>query len=196
MQGYKISLDSVRSINRTINSVNRMQTTGASGRLPFRQNQKGRASGSGAVIQYGKTMPYESNTFGWRNGSIADIIVYELRNGSYEQKLDAAGDLVIAENVYNPFGLVLPDSWVQWQTTSELGSIRTDSHQEVILGKTEEDWPITKTQRIVPIDQDGIILITYKYEVLNLFADVKKDKWVAFMPNIYSDAILISAECD
>ena len=61
MSSYKLSLNSVRSINRTIVAVNQMRKTGIAGDLPFRQNA--RKGGGGATLQIGKTTAeWEINT--------------------------------------------------------------------------------------------------------------------------------------
>ena len=66
MSSYKLSLNSVRSINRTIVAVNQMRKTGVVGDLPFRQNQK-RQQAACATLQIGKT------TADWIKGATQDI---------------------------------------------------------------------------------------------------------------------------
>ncbi|MGI9448432.1 MAG: hypothetical protein ACR2NI_12335 [Pirellulales bacterium] len=191
MSSYKLSLNSVRSINRTIVTVNQMRKTGVVGDLPFRQNQK-RQPAAGTTLQIGKTKPFSEDSAFWENESGADLYVYEFKEGDtrYEQKLDKEGNPVVAKNIYNMFGPVLPDSWVQWQ-----GATRTDSQQDVLFGKTTAIWKVGDFASITPLDKDENVLCNPGFRVLNLFAEVEANKWVAFMPNIYTPPILISAEC-
>ena len=70
MSGYKLSLNSVRSINRTIVAVNQMRKTGIAGDLPFRQNA--RKGGGGATLQIGKTKPGQA----WSINSEATLDVW------------------------------------------------------------------------------------------------------------------------
>ena len=66
MSSYKLSLNSVRSINRTIIAVNQMRKTGVAGDLPFRQNQKRQTGGGGKSypIMVGKTTQEWTKTTG------------------------------------------------------------------------------------------------------------------------------------
>ena len=76
-RSYKLTENSIRSINRTIRTVNQMRTTGPVGDLPFRQNQK-RQPAAGATLQIGKT------TAEWTKGTDATVDVW---------KRNAAGDM-------------------------------------------------------------------------------------------------------
>ena len=69
MSSYKLTQNSVRSINRTIIAVNQMRKTGIAGDLPFRQNQKRQPGGTS--IQIGKT------TAEWTKGTEATIDVWK-----------------------------------------------------------------------------------------------------------------------
>ncbi len=107
MSSYKLSLNSVRSINRTIRTVNQMRKTGIAGDLPFRQNQKRQASGGGNSASYpimiGKTSAE------WTKG-----------NGQIIQPLDAVenptGDPV---SVLNLFATVASGKWVAFAKTEQ-----------------------------------------------------------------------------
>lgn len=99
MSSYKLSLNSVRSINRTIIAVNQMRKTGVAGDLPFRQNQK-RQPGGGATLQIGKT------TAAWDKGTEATLEVW---------KRNAAGDMEKGTGTftaYNLFADVAADKFV------------------------------------------------------------------------------------
>ena len=87
-RSYKLTESSVRSINRTIRTVNQMRTTGPSGDLPFRQNQKRQPSGTS--IQIGKT------TTEWTKGTEATIDVW---------KKDGAGGMVKGEGTFKAYNL-------------------------------------------------------------------------------------------
>ena len=102
MSGYKLSLNSVRSINRTIVAVNQMRKTGIAGDLPFRQNAKRQTKG-GATLQIGKT------TEEWMKGTEAAINVYK-EDRTPDTKAD--GSQKTAE-VFNHAD-VEADKWVAW----------------------------------------------------------------------------------
>ena len=98
MSSYKLSLNSVRSINRTIVAVNQMRKTGIAGDLPFRQNQKRQPAG--ATLQIGKT------TAEWTKGTDATIDVW---------KRNADGDMEKGTGTftaYNLFADVAADKFV------------------------------------------------------------------------------------
>ncbi|MGI9460304.1 MAG: hypothetical protein ACR2NF_09920 [Pirellulales bacterium] len=147
----------------------------------------------GSTIQIGKTKPFSEEPAPWENDESADLYVYQYNKGidpPYSQQLDGEDNPVVAEGIYNLFGPVLPDSWVQWQ-----GSVRIDSQQDILIGKTDAVWEVGDSARIIPLDTGENPLSDPGFLVLNLFAKVEANKWVAFMPNAYADAILISAEC-
>ena len=102
MSSYKLSLNSVRSINRTIVAVNQMRKTGVVGDLPFRQNQK-RQPTAGATLQIGKT------TAEWAKGTEATINVYKKSDRTPETEADGS---VKTEKVFNLFADVGADKWV------------------------------------------------------------------------------------
>ena len=98
MSSYKLTQNSVRSINRTIIAVNQMRKTGVAGDLPFRQNQKRQPGGTS--IQIGKT------TAEWTKGTEATIDVW---------KKDGAGGMEKGEGTfkaYNVFVDVEADKFV------------------------------------------------------------------------------------
>ena len=88
MSSYKLTQNSVRSINRTIIAVNQMRKTGVAGDLPFRQNQKRQPSGTS--IQIGKT------TAKWEQGTEATIEVW---------KKDGAGGMEKGEGTFKAYNL-------------------------------------------------------------------------------------------
>ena len=88
MSSYKLTQNSVRSINRTIIAVNQMRKTGIAGDLPFRQNQKRQPGGTS--IQIGKT------TAEWTKGTEATIEVW---------KKDGAGNVVKGEGTFKAYNL-------------------------------------------------------------------------------------------
>lgn len=101
-RSYKLTENSIRSINRTIRTVNQMRTTGPNGDLPFRQNARkvntsSDTSGTSYPIMVGIT------TSEWLKG-----------NGQTIQPLVAAtanpvGDPV---SVLNLFATVASGRWV------------------------------------------------------------------------------------
>ena len=106
MSSYKLSLNSVRSINRTIVAVNQMRKTGVVGDLPFRQNQKRQPAGAtGATLQIGKT------TAAWAKGTDATIDVYKKSDRTPETKADGSQKTA---TVFNLFADVGADKWVAW----------------------------------------------------------------------------------
>ena len=111
MSSYKLTQNSVRSINRTIIAVNQMRKTGIAGDLPFRQNQKRQPGGTS--IQIGKT------TAEWTKGTEATIDVW---------KKDGAGGMEKGEGTfkaYNVFVDVEADKFVAcvggWLVAAEGG---------------------------------------------------------------------------
>ena len=111
MSSYKLTQNSVRSINRTIIAVNQMRKTGIAGDLPFRQNQKRQPGGTS--IQIGKT------TAEWTKGTEATIDVW---------KKDGAGGMEKGEGTfkaYNVFVDVEADKFVAcvggWLVAAECG---------------------------------------------------------------------------
>jgi hypothetical protein len=90
MSSYKLTQNSVRSINRTIIAVNQMRKTGIAGDLPFRQNQKRQPSGTPTSIEIGKT------TAEWTKESEATIDVW---------KKDGAGGMVKGEGTFTAYNL-------------------------------------------------------------------------------------------
>ena len=104
MSGYKLSLNSVRSINRTIVAVNQMRKTGIAGDLSFRQNAKRQTKG-GATLQIGKT------TEEWMKGTEAAINVYKKEDRTPDTKADGSQKTA---DVFNLFADVEADKWVAW----------------------------------------------------------------------------------
>ncbi len=97
-QSYKLTENSIRSINRTIRTVNQMRTTGPNGDLPFRQNAKRQAAG--ATLKIGKT------TAEWAKGTDATVDVW---------KRNADGDMEKGEGTftaYNCFATIEADKFV------------------------------------------------------------------------------------
>ena len=102
-QSYKLTENSIRSINRTIRTVNQMRTTGPSGDLPFRQNQK-RQPASGATLQIGKT------TAGWIKGTDAKVELYNKSDRT--PILDKDDGPVLSGTIHNLFADVGDKKWV------------------------------------------------------------------------------------
>ena len=106
MSSYKLSLNSVRSINRTIVAVNQMRKTGIAGDLPFRQNaRKGKtASGTSYPIMIGKTNAE------WTKG-----------NGQIIQPLEAVTEDPVGDpvSVLNLFATVASGKWVAFSRMAD-----------------------------------------------------------------------------
>jgi hypothetical protein len=110
MSGYKLSLNSIRNINRTIVAVNQMRKTGVAGDLPFRQNQKRQPGGSGAAIQIGKTWSADGSA--WTKGTYAFINIWQSDGaGGMEQVLNADNTFATFK-AYNLFVDVEDDKFV------------------------------------------------------------------------------------
>ena len=98
-RSYKLTENSIRSINRTIRTVNQMRTTGPSGDLPFRQNQKRQAA---VTLRIGKTKAGQA----WAINTEATIDVW---------KRNADGDMEKGEGTftaYNCFATIEADKFV------------------------------------------------------------------------------------
>ena len=102
-RNYKLTENSIRSINRTIRTVNQMRKTGVAGDLPFRQNQKRQPAGS--TLQIGKT------TAAWTKLTEATIDVYSKKDRTPETKPDGSNK---TEAVFNLFADIEADKWVAW----------------------------------------------------------------------------------
>ena len=102
MSSYKLSLNSVRSINRTIVAVNQMRKTGIAGDLPFRQNAKRQLAG--ATLQIGKT------TGEWAKGATQEVNLYSTADRT--QIFEADGTTPKTASVYNLFAAVENGKWV------------------------------------------------------------------------------------
>ena len=97
MSSYKLSLNSVRSINRTIVAVNQMRKTGIAGDLPFRQNaRKGKTAN---WHQLRRIMINKTNAE-WTNGDGQIIKPLEALTE------DPVGDPVAEVSVLNLFATV------------------------------------------------------------------------------------------
>ena len=104
MSSYKLTQNSVRSINRTIIAVNQMRTRGANGDLPFRQNA--RKGGGGATLQIGKT------TAEWTKGTEATLDVWK-RNAAGDMEAVTKDDgTAVTFTAYNLFADVAADKFV------------------------------------------------------------------------------------
>ena len=103
MSSYKLSLDSVRSINRTIVAVNQMRKTGIAGDLPFRQNQKRQPAG--ATLQIGKT------TAEWTKGTDATVDLYKTSDRTPITEADGTTPKK-SGTIHNLFADVGADKWV------------------------------------------------------------------------------------
>ena len=99
MSGYKLSLNSVRSINRTIVAVNQMRKTGIAGDLPFRQNAR---KGGGATLRIGKTKAGET----WGINTEATLEVW-FRNADGDME-KGTGEFT----AYNLFAEIAPEKFV------------------------------------------------------------------------------------
>ena len=97
-RSYKLTESSVRSINRTIRTVNQMRKTGVEGNLPFRQNQKRQAAG--ATLQIGKT------TAEWEKGTEATVDVWKRNAAGVMEK--GTGTFT----AYNLFADIAADKFV------------------------------------------------------------------------------------
>ena len=103
-QSYKLTENSIRSINRTIRTVNQMRTTGPSGDLPFRQNAK-RQPAAGATLQIGKT------TAEWIKGTDATVDLYKTSDRTPITEADGT-TLKKSGTIHNLFADVGADKWV------------------------------------------------------------------------------------
>ena len=103
-QSYKLTENSIRSINRTIRTVNQMRTTGPNSDLPFRQNAK-RQPAAGATLQIGKT------TAAWTKGTDATVEVYSKKDRTPLTKENGSKQTA---NVFNLFADIEADKWVAW----------------------------------------------------------------------------------
>ncbi len=101
-RSYKLTENSIRSINRTIRTVNQMRTTGPNGDLPFRQNQKRQPAG--ATLQIGKT------TAAWTKLENAKVDLY--RTSDRTPILDEDDNPVRSGTIHNLFADVGADKWV------------------------------------------------------------------------------------
>ena len=115
MSSYKLSINSVRSINRTIVAVNQMRKTGIAGDLPFRQNQKRQPGG--ATLKIGKT------TAKWEKGTLATVDVWK-RNADGEMvQVTKEDGTVVTFTAENLFADVAADKFVgcvgQWLVSAE-----------------------------------------------------------------------------
>lgn len=103
MSSYKLTQNSVRSINRTIIAVNQMRTTGANGNLPFRQNAR-KGGGGGATLQIGKT------TAEWTKGTAQEVDLYSTTDRT--PIFEADGTTPKTASVYNLFANIGTEKWV------------------------------------------------------------------------------------
>ena len=103
MSSYKLSLNSVRSINRTIVAVNQMRKTGIAGDLPFRQNQKRQPQTTGATLRIGKTKAGQA----WAINTEATLDVW-VRNADTGNMEKGTGEFT----AYNLFADVAADKFV------------------------------------------------------------------------------------
>ena len=101
-RSYKLTESSVRSINRTIRTVNQMRKTGPEGDLPFRQNQKRQPAG--ATLQIGKT------TAEWAKWTDATVELYKTSDRT--PILDKDDNPVMSGKIYNLFADVGDKKWV------------------------------------------------------------------------------------
>lgn len=101
-QSYKLTENSIRSINRTIRTVNQMRTTGASGDLPFRQNAKRQPVGP--TLQIGKTAGV------WIKYSSQEVNLYSLADRT--QLFEADGTTPRTASAFNLFADVGDAKWV------------------------------------------------------------------------------------
>lgn len=99
---YTLTAASVRNINRTINSVNKMKASGAQGNLPFRQNPERQTRG--ATLKIGKT------TGAWTKGLSAKVNLYS--TATRTQLFEADGVTPRTAKVYNLFADIEADKWV------------------------------------------------------------------------------------
>jgi hypothetical protein len=104
MSSYKLSLNSVRSINRTIIAVNQMRKTGVAGDLPFRQNQKRQPGRKSYPIMVGKTTQEWTKT-----------------TGQIIQPLDPVTENPLGDpvSVLNLFATVASGKWVAFSKTAQ-----------------------------------------------------------------------------
>ena len=99
---YSLTESSVRSINRTILTVNRDRKKQPNGDLPFRQNPKRQAAG--ATLQIGKT------TAEWTKGTDATVDLYKTSDRT--PILDKDSNPVLSGTIHNLFADVGADKWV------------------------------------------------------------------------------------
>ena len=101
---YSLTESSVRSINRTILTVNRDRKKQPNGDLPFRQNQK-RQPTAGATLQIGKT------TAEWTKGTDATVDLYKTSDRTPITEADGTTPKK-SGTIHNLFADVGADSWV------------------------------------------------------------------------------------
>ena len=99
---YSLTESSVRSINRTIRTVNQIRKKFPSGELPFRQNPKRQTPP--ATLKIGKT------TAAWAKGTSQEVNLY--RNADRTQLFEADGVTPKTASAYNLFADIETDKWV------------------------------------------------------------------------------------
>ena len=105
-QSYKLTENSIRSINRTIRTVNQMRTTGPNGDLPFRQNAKRQPGG--ATLQIGKTKADQA----WAINTEATLDVW-VRNADGDMESVTKEDgTQLTFTAYNCFASIEADKFV------------------------------------------------------------------------------------
>ncbi len=110
-------------------------------------------------------------------GSVRSINA-TIRTVNQMRKTGIAGDLPFRQN--------------QKRKTSGGGA---SASYPIMIGKTSAEWIKGNGQSIQPLDAKGNPTGD-RVSVLNLFATVAANKWVAFARMADNQAILLSAECD
>jgi len=105
MSGYKLSLNSVRSINRTIVAVNQMRKTGITGDLPFRQNAK---KVNATSLRIGKTRNGET----WTKLTEATLEVWKRNAAGDMEQVTQDDGTAVTFTAFNIFATIDPDKFV------------------------------------------------------------------------------------
>ena len=103
-KSYTLTEASVRSINRTIRTVNHIRKKMPNGDLPYRQNQKLQAA-AGATLQIGKT------TVEWTKGTDATVDLYKTSDRTPITEADGTTPKK-SGTIHNLFADVGADKWV------------------------------------------------------------------------------------
>lgn len=104
-KSYTLTKESVRSINSTIRTVKKMQPTGFSGDLPFRQNAR-KERGGGATLRIGKTKAE------WKKGDEATLDVWKRNEAGDMEAVTKEDGTAVTFTAYNLFADVAEKKFV------------------------------------------------------------------------------------